>query len=300
MSTALTLSGQNSARLIERSWGSPEQRHGSSDDETSKIGPQTASPVQENRWPSISPLTEGNHSAPLTPLPYLRDWSSTAIEKYGTPLRDEDYSTYDPEPLTNKAPWSTPSPVLYGKKNRGAPEPPHRFPHGYAPQLLPDEPPNYRRQGTYRGKGKSRLLAGADGDEEMGGGGAGAQPGGLSGPADPTDEERLEQAHALYDHERQRADHLEQEIEALRLGQRLGRDPLRRRGPPTHWFSIPQPDDYEGPPPVGPSGTYNRDHPPAMSDVKPLLMEKPQYFEGAHDDIERFLGDCKTYFETFR
>ncbi len=29
-------------------------------------------------------------------------------------------------------------------------------------------------------------------------------------------------------------------------------------------------------------------------------MEKPQYFEGVHDDIERFLGDCKTYFETFR
>ncbi len=37
-----------------------------------------------------------------------------------------------------------------------------------------------------------------------------------------------------------------------------------------------------------------------MSSVKPLLMEKPQYFEGAHDDIERFLGDCKTYFEVFR
>ncbi len=37
-----------------------------------------------------------------------------------------------------------------------------------------------------------------------------------------------------------------------------------------------------------------------MSGVKPILMEKPQYFEGVHDDIERFLGDCKTYFETFR
>ncbi len=37
-----------------------------------------------------------------------------------------------------------------------------------------------------------------------------------------------------------------------------------------------------------------------MSDVKPILMEKPEHFEGAHDDIERFLGDCKTYFEVFR
>ncbi len=37
-----------------------------------------------------------------------------------------------------------------------------------------------------------------------------------------------------------------------------------------------------------------------MSGIKPLLMEKPQYFEGAHDDIKHFLGDCKTYFEMFR
>ncbi len=37
-----------------------------------------------------------------------------------------------------------------------------------------------------------------------------------------------------------------------------------------------------------------------MSEVKPLLMEKPEYFEGAHDNIKCFLGDCKTYFEVFR
>ncbi len=37
-----------------------------------------------------------------------------------------------------------------------------------------------------------------------------------------------------------------------------------------------------------------------MSDVKPLLMEKPEHFEGAHDDIEHFLRDCKTYFEVFQ
>ncbi len=37
-----------------------------------------------------------------------------------------------------------------------------------------------------------------------------------------------------------------------------------------------------------------------MSDIKPLLMEKPEHFEGAHDDIECFLGDCKTYFKVFR
>ncbi len=102
----------------------------------------------------------------------------------------------------------------------------------------------------------------------------------------PTDEERIRQARDLYEHERQRAERLEQELDALRQGQRPGHDPLRRRGPPTHRFSIPRPDDYQGPPETGPSGTYHADHPPPMSSVKPLLMEKPQYFEGAHDDIE--------------
>ncbi len=55
----------------------------------------------------------------------------------------------------------------------------------------------------------------------------------------PTDEERLARAQGLYEQQRQRAEHLEQELRALREGQRPGRDPLRRRGPPTHRFSIP-------------------------------------------------------------
>ncbi len=146
----------------------------------------------------------------------------------------------------------------------------------------------------YKGKGGTRLFVGAEGDDEMEGG-----PVPINMPG-PTDEERLDQARGLYEQERRRAEHLEQELQALRQGQRPGRDPLRRRGPPTHRFSIPRPDDYQGPPETGPSGTYHVDHPPPMSSVKPLLMEKPQYFEGAHDDIERFLGDCKTYFEVFR
>ncbi len=50
----------------------------------------------------------------------------------------------------------------------------------------------------------------------------------------------------------------------------------------------------------GPSGTYDVDRLPPMSEVKPLLMEKPEHFEGTHNDIKHFLGDCKTYFEVFR
>lgn len=65
------------------------------------------------------------------------------------------------------------------------------------------------------------MIAG--GDHEMeGGGGEGSNR-----PLDErTDAERIEQAHALYNQECQRADHLEQEVEALRKGKGPGRDPL--------------------------------------------------------------------------
>ncbi len=29
-------------------------------------------------------------------------------------------------------------------------------------------------------------------------------------------------------------------------------------------------------------------------------MKMPEPFEGEHDDMDRFLGDCNTYFEVFR
>ncbi len=34
--------------------------------------------------------------------------------------------------------------------------------------------------------------------------------------------------------------------------------------------------------------------------IKPILMKTPTPFKGEHDDIERFLGDCLTYFEVFQ
>ncbi|SJL00818.1 uncharacterized protein ARMOST_04132 [Armillaria ostoyae] len=33
--------------------------------------------------------------------------------------------------------------------------------------------------------------------------------------------------------------------------------------------------------------------------IKPILMQPPKPFKGAHNDIERFVGDCLTYFEAF-
>ncbi len=198
-----------------------------------KDRPLTTSRAQENPWPSTLPSTGENPSTLLMLHPYQSDSSSMPPVRFGILPQAGDYSRYDPKPLTSKEPWSMPSPVSYGRRDLGTPTPACKFPHGYAPQLLPDSPP-LRWHGTYKGKGRSRLIAAAEGDDEMEGGGPAPpdRPG-------PTDEERLEQAHDLYRHEQQRADRLEQEIEALRQGQRPGRDPLRRRGPPAHRFSIP-------------------------------------------------------------
>ncbi|SJL04351.1 uncharacterized protein ARMOST_07717 [Armillaria ostoyae] len=33
--------------------------------------------------------------------------------------------------------------------------------------------------------------------------------------------------------------------------------------------------------------------------IKPILMQPPKPFKGAHNDIEHFIGDCITYFEVF-
>ncbi len=139
----------------------------------------------------------------------------------------------------------------------------------------------------------SCLLGAAREDEDMGAGSSGQPP-------EPTDAERLAQAHELYHQERLRADHLEQEVEKLRKGKQPGRDPLRHTGLRTDRFSLPRPENYKGPPDTGPTGVYPIDHPPSMSGVKPIFMEKPEHFKGAHNDIERFIGDCKTYFKVFQ
>ncbi len=173
----------------------------------------------------------------------------------------------DPELLMSKEPWSTPSPVSYGRRHPGVPEPSCEFPQGYSagydlPGPLPDSPP-LRWHGTYKGKGKSRLITAAQGDDEMEGGPVSPDR------QDPTNEERLDQARGLYEQERQRADRLQQELEALRLGQRPRLRPTQTKRT-THTLVLhPMPRRLQGPPPRrDPSGTYENDHPPPMSGVK--------------------------------
>ncbi len=126
------------------------------------------------------------------------------------------------------------------------------------------------------------------------------EPGSSGPPAEPTNAKRLQQVRILYDQMRQKADCLEQEVKNLKKGKQPGRDPLRCTGPRTDCYSLPRPDNYEGPPLSGPSGMYAHDRLPPISEVKPILMDKPEHFEGAHDNIKHFIGDCVTYFKVFR
>ncbi len=46
-------------------------------------------------------------------------------------------------------------------------------------------------------------------------------------------------------------------------------------------------------------GEWDTDDMPAFLGVKPILMKIPELFEGDHDDMDRFIEDCNTYFEVF-
>ncbi len=69
------------------------------------------------------------------------------------------------------------------------------------------------------------------------------------------------------------------------------------RPDPDH-YSIPRPPGWT-PPGNGPVGDWDADEPPAFLQARPIIMKLPEPFEGEHDDMERFLGDCNTYFEMF-
>ncbi len=97
---------------------------------------------------------------------------------------------------------------------------------------------------------------------------------------------------------------LHEELEQVRAGDK-GKDPDRGRpsGPPlrrprTDHFSVPRPPHYD-PPDHGPLGEWAAEPPAPFLGMKPTF-ERPTKFKGDHDDIDRFLGDCVTYFELFR
>ncbi len=128
---------------------------------------------------------------------------------------------------------------------------------------------------------------------------------GGGGSAPPrTAEERIAQMEAQMVAMRDENVQLLEELGRARAGDK-GKDPDRGRpsGPPlrkprSDFFSIPRPPHY-APPEHGPLGEWSTDPPAPFLGVKPTF-ERPAKFKGEHDDIDRFLGDCATYFEIFR
>lgn len=44
---------------------------------------------------------------------------------------------------------------------------------------------------------------------------------------------------------------------------------------------------------------WNATYPPPMTGVKLILVQPPEPFKEKHEDIEKFLRDCATYFKVF-
>ncbi|SJL13393.1 uncharacterized protein ARMOST_16836 [Armillaria ostoyae] len=64
-------------------------------------------------------------------------------------------------------------------------------------------------------------------------------------------------------------------------------------------FSVPRPPPGRGCPHPMPQPIGHALPDAAYLGIKPILMQPPKSFKGAYDDIERFIGDCITYFEAF-
>ncbi|SJK98935.1 uncharacterized protein ARMOST_02213 [Armillaria ostoyae] len=201
-------------------------------------------------------------------------------------------------------------------------------PHFYhQPFPLPDsptytgnyQPPHPRRIQQYRPPRLGRYQMGAQGpdDPEPGSSTAPTQP------AQPSNEERIAAARHQSETNRREYDVLKAQLEAAQAKMMThdvtwdfaqppdskGKEPDRGRPvvpnyrcplydrtdrwsiprPPPRWQA---PNPY--PAPVGPAP----DDAPWLG-VKPIMVKPPLPFDGKYDDVERFVGDCFTYFEVF-
>ncbi|SJL16284.1 uncharacterized protein ARMOST_19804 [Armillaria ostoyae] len=82
-----------------------------------------------------------------------------------------------------------------------------------------------------------------------------------------------------------------------------GRPPIPNyRRPLFEWddrFSVPRLPPSRGRPHPMPQPVGHADADAAYLGIKPILMQPPKSFKGAHNNIKRFIGDCITYFKAF-
>ncbi|SJL01314.1 uncharacterized protein ARMOST_04634 [Armillaria ostoyae] len=150
------------------------------------------------------------------------------------------------------------------------------------------------------------------------------QTGGSTQPPQPSNAERLEAARQQSLANRREYDILKAQMEAAQAKMMThdvtwdfaqppstdkGKEPDRGRLPAPNYrrplydrtdrWSVPRPPPkWEAPNPYPTPVGKAPDEAPWLG-VKPLMVKPPLPFEGKYDDVERFIGDCLTYFEVF-
>ncbi|SJL04215.1 uncharacterized protein ARMOST_07576 [Armillaria ostoyae] len=137
------------------------------------------------------------------------------------------------------------------------------------------------------------------------------KPGGSNNPDDkpepiPTSAECLQEAWDIAERKAKRIEELKEEVaEAERAHdshvqywnlpiQDKGKGPDRGRPPAPGPTQPHERQDRYSPNPI----SFYADDAPHLH-IKPMMLAPPKDFKGDHDDIDRYIGDCLTYFEVF-
>ncbi|SJL04343.1 uncharacterized protein ARMOST_07709 [Armillaria ostoyae] len=216
-----------------------------------------------------------------------------------TALDYGDYRGYTSAPHFYHQPFPLPdSPTYAGNRH-------YRSPAHHAERVQGYRPPQYH----------TRSFAGQGPDDK---------PEGSNNPLQPTKEERLEAARQQSESNRREYELLKAQMEAAQTKMMThdviynfaqppdttkGKEPDRGRPlvpnyrrplyDRTDRWSVPRPPPkWEAPNPYPTPVSQAPDEAPWLG-VKPLMVKPPIPFEGKYDDVERFVGDCFTYFKVF-
>ncbi|SJL14064.1 uncharacterized protein ARMOST_17517 [Armillaria ostoyae] len=254
---------------------------------------------KETALTSTAPPDFDNFNQDQETFGWADDEEDIALDYQGyapAPTDDRDYWGYTTAPDFYHQPFPLPDSPTYAGEYR----PPHPS------RVQQYRPPQYRQY----------LMGGQEPPEPI-------VTDSTAGPSQPSNEERLEAARRQSESNRREYDVLKAQMEAAQTKMMThdvtwdftqppdskGKEP--DRGQPvvpnyqrplydrTDRWSIPRPPPrWQAPNPYpAPVGSAPDDAP--WLGVKPLMVKPPLPFEGKYDDVERFVGDCFTYFEVF-
>ncbi|SJL07262.1 uncharacterized protein ARMOST_10605 [Armillaria ostoyae] len=189
----------------------------------------------------------------------------------------------------------------------------------YAAPNYPPPPPHPQRVRQFRAPQYGSFAYGGQGPDDMEAGGS-EMP---TDPPQPSNAERLEAARQQSLANRREYDVLKAQMEAAQAKMMThdvtwdfaqppnskGKEPDRGRPPVPNYrrplydrtdrWSVPRPPPkWQAPNPYPAPVGVAPDEVPWLG-VKPIMVKPPLPFFGKYDDIERFIGDCLTYFEVF-